>query len=71
MKWWERKKRRGAAPVVQVRQGEGHPFGVLDRYTPLGTGEVALYRAIREGVPLLDAAIWTRPSGSWCGCAAA
>ena len=58
MKWWERKKRRGAAPVVQVRQGEGHPFGVLDRYTPLGTGEVALYRAIREGVPLLDAAIW-------------
>ena len=58
LKWWERKKRRGAAPVVQVRQGEGHPFGVLDRYTPLGTGEVALYRAIREGVPLLDAAIW-------------
>ena len=58
MKWWERKKRRGAAPVVQVRQGEGHPFGVLDRYTPLGTGEVALYRAIRDGVPLLDAAIW-------------
>ena len=58
MKWWERKKRRGAAPVVQVRQGEGHPFGILDRYTPLGTGEVALYRAIREGVPLLDAAIW-------------
>ena len=48
MKWWERKKRRGAAPVVQVRQGEGHPFGVLDRYTPLGTGEVALYRAIRR-----------------------
>ena len=31
LKWWERKKRRGAAPVVQVRQGEGHPFGVLDR----------------------------------------
>ena len=58
LKWWERKKRQGAAPVVQVRQGEGHPFGVLDRYTPLGTGEVALYRAIREGVPLLDAAIW-------------
>jgi hypothetical protein len=58
MKWWERKRRETPAPVVQVRQGEGHPFGVLDRYTPLRPGELALYRAIREGVPILDAAIW-------------
>ena len=58
MKWWERKRKEPPAPVVQVRQERGHPFGVLERYTPLRPGELALYRAIREGVPLVDAAIW-------------
>lgn len=58
MKWWERRRREPPAPVVQVRQGQGHPFGELDRYVPLHTGEMALYRAIREGVPIVDAAIW-------------
>ena len=58
MKWWERKRREPSAPVVQVRQGKGQPFGALDRYVPLSSGEVELYRAIREGVPLVDAAIW-------------
>jgi len=41
-----------------VRRGEGQPFRVLDQYVPLHTGETALYRAIREGVPIVDAAIW-------------
>ena len=58
MKWWERRKKEPPAPVVQVRQGAGHPFGLLDRYTPLQPGEARLYRAIREGVPIVDAAIW-------------
>ena len=58
MKWLERKRREVSAPVVQVRQGSCHPFGALERYAPLGGNEVALYRTIREGVPLLDAAIW-------------
>ena len=58
MKWWKQKRRGDALPVVQVRQGERHPFGGVDRYIPLGTGEAALYRAIREGVPIVDAAIW-------------
>lgn len=58
MKWWERKRREPAAPVVQVRRSEGHPFGVLDQYIPLGGGQIRLYRAIREGVPVVDAAIW-------------
>ena len=58
MKWWERRRKEPAAPVVQVRRGTGHPFGVLDRYVPLHTGETELYRAIREGVPIVDAAIW-------------
>lgn len=58
MKWLERKRREAPAPVVQVRQGNSHPFGVLERYTPLHGGEAQLYRAIREGVPIVDAAIW-------------
>ncbi|MCI8678472.1 MAG: serine/threonine protein phosphatase [Lawsonibacter sp.] len=58
MKWWKQKRREPPAAVVQVRRGEEQPFGVLDRYVPLRGGEIALYRAIREGVPILDAAIW-------------
>ena len=60
MKWFERRAKPNppAAPVVQVRQGGGHPFGMLEQYTPLHPGEIALYRAIREGVPIVDAAIW-------------
>jgi len=60
VKWFERRGKRGpsAAPVVQVRQGGSHPFGMLEGYTPLCSGEAALYRAIREGVPIVDAAIW-------------
>ena len=58
MRWWERRRKAPNAPVIQVRRSEGHPFGVLDRYVPLHTGEMALYRAIREGIPIVDAAIW-------------
>mgnify|MGYP001136881102 FL=1 len=58
MKCWKQKRREPPAALVQVRREEGHPFGALDRYIPLRTGEMALYRAIREGVPIVDAAIW-------------
>jgi hypothetical protein len=44
--------------MVQVRTGLGQPFGALERYVPLRSGELGLYRSIREGVPLVDAAIW-------------
>ena len=59
MKWLERRRKEQASPpVVQVRQGDGHPFGMLNQYVPLRNGEVQLYRAIREGIPLVDAALW-------------
>lgn len=54
---FERKKPVAGAGLTQARQGEGHPFGVLESYAPLGQGEIPLYRAIREGVPIVDAAI--------------
>ena len=53
-----RKRENGAGAAVQLREGGRHPFGVLDGYVPLGRGEIAIYRAIREAVPIVDAAIW-------------
>lgn len=60
MKWLERRKKEAPppGPAVQVRRGESHPFGMLERYVPLQPGELALYRCIREAVPIVDAAIW-------------
>lgn len=58
MKWFEKKKPAGNPPQVQLRDWEHHPFGLLDQYVPLRSGEIALYRSIREAVPILDAAIW-------------
>ncbi|NLF35156.1 MAG: serine/threonine protein phosphatase, partial [Clostridiales bacterium] len=55
---FERKKRPDAsAAAVQLRNGGRHPFGLLDAYVPLANGETALYRSIREAVPIVDAAI--------------
>ncbi len=48
----------GGGLAVQIREGGRHPFGVLDGYVPLHQGEIPLYRAIREAVPIVDAAIW-------------
>ena len=45
------------AAAVQLRDEGRHPFLQLDGYVPLGRGEAALYRAIREAVPVVDAAI--------------
>jgi len=57
MKWFEKKKKAGKGVEVQIREGRRHPFGVLDGYVPLSQGEVELYRAIREAIPLVDAAV--------------
>lgn len=46
------------APVVQLRNSERHPFGMLGDYVPLRKGEMKLYRAVREAVPVVDAAIY-------------
>ena len=49
---------RTAAAAAQLRDAGRHPFTLLDGYVPLNHGEIGLYRAIREGVPIVDAAIW-------------
>lgn len=48
---------KSARVASQLRSAERHPFGVLDGYVPLGGGDIRLYRAIREAVPIVDAAI--------------
>ncbi|MBR5381814.1 MAG: phage portal protein [Oscillospiraceae bacterium] len=52
-----KKKEQSAAAAVQIRPPRAHPFGVLDGYVPLHRGEGRLYRAVREAVPVVDAAI--------------
>ena len=46
-----------AAAAAQLRDTGRHPFIQLDGYIHLGRGETALYRAVREAVPVVDAAI--------------
>lgn len=43
--------------VCQLRDGSCHPFGALRSYMPMGCGEEEIYREIREGIPVLDAAV--------------
>ncbi len=52
-----RKKTERAAAAAQLRDTGRHPFVQLDGYVPLGQGETALYRAVREAVPVVDAAV--------------
>ena len=54
------KKKHGeqaAAAATQLRGQTDDVFGALRSLTPLGGAEERLYRAMRESIPLLDAAI--------------
>lgn len=51
-----RKPERVAAPVTQNMNR--HPFGVIDGYVPLGAPNMRLYKALREAVPVIDAAVF-------------
>ena len=57
MRLFQKKEPGLAGKGGQLRDGGAHPFGALDRYIPLQNGEIALYRAVREAVPIVDAAI--------------
>ena len=52
-----RKRQEPVLPEVQLRNADRHPFGELHNYMPLRNGEIELYRAIREAVPIVDAAM--------------
>ena len=55
---WRKKNREPETPAVQLRNRERHPFGILGDCVPLCGGDVRLYRALREAVPVVDAAIY-------------
>ena len=57
MKLFQTKRPRVQGEAVQIRSAGRHPFGALDRYVPMQEAEGQLYRAIREAVPIVDAAI--------------
>lgn len=58
MEFFKRKRGgSGGEAAVQLREGGTHPFRELSGYVPLSDAQVRLYRAIREAVPLIDAAV--------------
>ena len=57
MAFLNKKRGSGVAGAAQLRDADRHPFSALDGYVPLKNGEIALYRAIREAVPVVDAAV--------------
>lgn len=66
---FQNKRTRSTAAVsAQLRRQERHPFAVLGDYVPLRSGEVELYRAVREAIPVVDAAIYKliRMTGGFC-----
>ena len=58
MRIGKRRERLPAASAVQLRSERQQPFGMLADYVPLRSGEQQLYRAVREAVPVVDAAIY-------------
>ena len=57
MKWFRKKEAGRGGLLVQTREERRHPFGAIYDYVPMGAGEMELYRAIREAVPIVDAAV--------------
>ena len=54
---WQKERSTGGEAAVQLRGGGRNAFGRLSGYVPLLDGETALYREVREAVPVVDAAI--------------
>ena len=59
MGFWNRRPKEETPPPAppQLRPAERHPFALIDGYIPLHEPAFDLYRAIREAVPVVDAAI--------------
>ena len=49
---WQKERSTGGETAVQLRSGGRSTFGRLESYVPLLDGETALYRAVREAVPV-------------------
>ncbi|MEG1179145.1 MAG: serine/threonine protein phosphatase, partial [Oscillospiraceae bacterium] len=47
-----------ASSTVQTGRASSHPFTMLESYTPLIDCQAQLYSALREAVPIIDAAVF-------------
>ena len=57
---WQKERSTGGETAVQLRSGGRSTFGRLESYVPLLDGETALYREVREAVPVDIARITDR-----------
>ena len=57
LKFGRRKSGTPEVRAVQLRGWEQHPFAGLRSFTPQRSGELRLYQAVREAVPVVDAAV--------------
>ena len=58
MNFWKRRGDEAAtAQTMQLRDRERHPYAGLRSFTPQRGGELRLYQAVREAVPVVDAAV--------------
>ena len=56
----KRKKEKPESAVVAVPQTSqsSHPFLTLGNYNPMSSSDMALYKSLREAIPIIDAAIY-------------
>lgn len=58
MNFWKRRGDEAATvQTMQLRDRERHPYAGLRSFTPQRGGELRLYQAVREAVPVVDAAV--------------
>ena len=53
----KQKPQKNAVAVPQTGR-RTHPFPALSSYSPLAGTDAALYKALREAIPIIDAAIY-------------
>ncbi len=60
MSWRKRKtdQKTKTQTILQAVREEKNPFRFMEQYTPLSPPELRLYESIREGVPIIDSAIY-------------
>ena len=53
-----KKKSNCAASAVQISPSKSGAFGIAEQYVPLSGRQIKLYYALREAVPVIDAAVF-------------
>lgn len=57
MKSFKRKQQQYESAIVNTARPQANKFSLLDQYSPLMTTQLRLYDTLREGIPIIDAAI--------------